>query len=81
MKRILTATALLLCIADCGNKNESDKDMNTLSFTTQQAAIMSAIACNEAKADYTALAEAIDEGLDAGLNVSQVKEALSQLYA
>ena len=81
MKRILTATALLLCIAACGNKNESDKDMNTLSFTTQQAAIMSAIACNEAKADYTALAEAIDEGLDAGLNVSQVKEALSQLYA
>ena len=42
---------------------------------------MSAIACNEAKADYVALAKAIDEGLDAGLTVSHVKEALSQLYA
>ena len=42
---------------------------------------MSAIACNEAKADYVALAEAIDNGLDAGLTVSQVKEALSHLYA
>ena len=34
--------------------------MNTLTFTTEQAAFMSAIACNEAKADYTALAEAIN---------------------
>ena len=42
---------------------------------------MAAIACNEAKADYTALALAIDGGLDAGLTVSQVKEALSHLYA
>ena len=42
---------------------------------------MSAIACNEAKADYAALAQAINEGLDAGLTVSQIKEALSQLYA
>ena len=33
---------------------------------------MSAIACNEAKADYIALAEAINGGLDAGLTVSQI---------
>ena len=55
--------------------------MNTLSFNHEQAAFMSAIACNEAKADYSALAEAINGGLDAGLTVSQIKEALSQLYA
>ena len=55
--------------------------MNTLTFNTEQAAFMSAIACNEAKADYAALAQAINGGLDAGLTVSQVKEALSQLYA
>ena len=40
-------------------------DMNTLTFNNTQAAAMSAIACNEAKADYAALAQAINEGLDA----------------
>ena len=55
--------------------------MNTLTFNKEQAASMAAIACNEAKADYTALAKAINEGMDAGLTVSQTKEALSQLYA
>ena len=81
MHRIFTAAAILLCIAACGNKAESDKDMNTLSFNLKQAASMSAIACNEAKADYTALSKSIDKGLDNGLSVSQIKEALSQLYA
>ena len=60
---------------------EPTKEMNTLTVTTEQAAFMSVIACNEAKTDYTALAEAINDGLDAGLTVSQIKEALSQLYA
>ena len=75
--------AIALTMAACGTQStkENAKEMNTLTFTTEQAAFMSAIACNEAKADYTALAEAIDGGLDAGLTVSQIKEALSQLYA
>ena len=84
MKRqlIIGMFAVALTFAACGNKTTSMvRDMNTLSFTTEQAAFMSAIACNEAKADYVALAQAIDKGLDAGLTVSQVKEALSQLYA
>ncbi|MBR0178577.1 MAG: hypothetical protein IJQ11_14260 [Bacteroidales bacterium] len=55
--------------------------MNTLTFNKEQAAAMAAIACNEAKADYAALAKAINEGMDAGLTVSQTKEAPSQLYA
>ena len=76
---IVAAGAMLL--AACGKKTNTDKDMNTLSFNKEQAAAMTAIACNEAKADYTALVEAINGGLDAGLTVSQVKEALSQLYA
>ena len=42
---------------------------------------MVAISCLEAKGDVKALAGAINSGLDAGLTVSQVKEALSQLYA
>ena len=75
--------AIALTMAACGTQStkENAKEMNTLTFTTEQAAFMSAIACNEAKADYTALAEAINGGLDAGLTVSQIKEALSQLYA
>ena len=55
--------------------------MNQLSFTTEQAACMSAIACNEAKGDLVALESAIHGGLEAELTVSQIKEALSQLYA
>ena len=71
-----------MMFASCGSKTtKMGKEMNNLSFNQKQAAAMSAIACNEAKADYTALAEAINDGLDAGLTVSQIKEALSQLYA
>ena len=55
--------------------------MNPLSFTTEQAACMSAIAGNEAKGDLVALESVIHNGLEAGLTVSQIKEALSQLYA
>ena len=55
--------------------------MNTLTFTTEQAACMSVIACLEAKADYMALEQAIHNGLDAGLTVNQIKEAFSHLYA
>ena len=42
---------------------------------------MSVIACDEAKGDLVALESAIHNGLEAELTVSQIKEALSQLYA
>ena len=82
-KKTLMIFAIALTMAACGTQSTKKpvKEMNTLTFTTEQAAFMSAIACSEAKADYTALAEAINDGLDAGLTVSQIKEALSQLYA
>ena len=80
-KLFFFAVAAILMTACSNNNTTTDKDMNRLSFNKEQAACMSAIACNEAKADYVALAEAINNGLDAGLTVSQVKEALSQLYA
>ncbi|MBQ6748023.1 MAG: carboxymuconolactone decarboxylase family protein [Paludibacteraceae bacterium] len=68
--------------AACSNEQTTEnKDMNQLSFTTEQAACMSAIACNEAKGDLVALESAIHGGLEAELTVSQIKEALSQLYA
>ena len=80
-RALIIALAGLVAFASCGNNTKNQKDMNVLSFNPEQASFMSAIACNEAKADYYALSKAIDKGLDAGLTVSQVKEALSQLYA
>ena len=42
---------------------------------------LSTIAALEAKGDLQHLEKAINNGLDAGLTVNQIKEALSQLYA
>ena len=74
--------ALAVLLVACSPKQQTEtKDMNQLSFTTEQAAWMSAIACDEAKGDLVALESAIHNGLEAELTVSQIKEALSQLYA
>lgn len=77
-----TILALAVLLVACSPKQQAEtKDMNQLSFTTEQAAWMSAIACDEAKGDVVALESAIHNGLEAELTVSQIKEALSQLYA
>ena len=74
--------ALAVLLVACSPKQKTEtKDMNQLSFTTEQAAWMSVIACDEAKGDLVALESAIHNGLEAELTVSQIKEALSQLYA
>ena len=57
------------------------KDMNTVTFNEQQAAAVTAIACNEARGDLSSLAIALNEGFEAGLTVNQTKEILSHLYA
>lgn len=80
--RKFMALALAALLVACSQKQQTEtKDMNQLSFTTEQAAWMSAIACDEAKGDLVALESAIHNGLEAELTVSQIKEALSQLYA
>ena len=81
MRKFKTLALAVLLVA-CSPKQQTEtKDMNQLSFTTEQATWMSAIACNEAKGDLIALESAIHNGLEAELTVSQIKEALSQLYA
>ncbi len=81
MRKILTFALAVLLVA-CSPKQQTEtKDMNQLSFTTEQAAWMSVIACDEAKGDLVALESAIHNGLEAEMTVSQIKEALSQLYA
>ncbi len=81
MRKFMTLALAALLVA-CSPKQQTEtKDMNQLSFTTEQAAWMSAIACDEAKGNLGALESAIHNGLEAELTVSQIKEALSQLYA
>ena len=82
MKRILFVLVALCALVGCNRQSEqTDKDMKQLSFTEEQAAWMTAIAAGEAKGDLVALESAIHNGLEAELTVSQIKEALSQLYA
>ena len=85
IRNLFTTLLAALTLAACTNSNEKmntcENDKMKLSFSAEQAAWMSAIACNEAKGDLVALESAIHNGLEAELTVSQIKEALSQLYA
>lgn len=78
---LLAAVTYAACINTNEKMNTCENDKMELSFSAEQAAWMSAIACNEAKGDLVALESAIHNGLEAELTVSQIKEALSQLYA
>ena len=84
-KNILFFLLVAVTFAACTNTNEKmskcENEKMELSFSAEQAAWMSAIACDEAKGDLMALESAIHSGLEAELTVSQIKEALSQLYA
>ena len=84
-KKLFIFLLAAVTFAACTNTNENMKNCENekleLSFTTEQAAWMSVIACDEAKGDLVALESAIHNGLEAELTVSQIKEALSQLYA
>ena len=82
MKKIICFLAAVWLLIGCNKTNEPMvKDKMVIDFTPEQASWMSAIACNEAKGDLVSLESAIHGGLDAELTVSQIKEALSQLYA
>ncbi|MBR1543825.1 MAG: carboxymuconolactone decarboxylase family protein [Muribaculaceae bacterium] len=53
---------------------------NTMNISDKNAALAT-IAALEAKGDISSLGQAINVGFDSGLTVSEIKEALSQLYA
>ena len=84
-KKLFTFLLAVITFAACTNTNEKmskcENEKLELSFSAEQAAWMSVIACDEAKGDLVALESAIHNGLEAELTVSQIKEALSQLYA
>ncbi len=77
----MVALATAAMVACGGKSNDTNKDMNTLSFDDLQATYMSQIACNAARGDQSKLGVAMGYGLRAGLTANQIKEALSQLYA
>lgn len=56
------------------------KSQTNMNLTDKQQALV-AIAANEAKGDLKALKKEVNAGFEAGLTISEVKEALSQLYA
>lgn len=74
----LTLAAAAVLTAVCSPLKANSRMENVLNEKQQ---CMAVIACMEAKGDINGLADAIGGGLDAGLTVSQIKEALSQLYA
>lgn len=74
-KRIAVA---LLTIAAC-HPIKAQENMENVLNQRQQNIV--AIACLEAKGDLENLSGAIHTGLDEGLTVSEIKEALSHLYA
>ncbi len=84
-KNLFTFLLVAVNFAACNNTNEKmskcENEKLGLSFSAEQVAWMSVIACDEAKGDLVALESAIHNGLEAELTVSQIKEALSQLYA
>lgn len=73
MKKIVLVAVLLLMTIQI-------KAQQNMTLTTRQQGL-SAIAGLEAKGDMQRLYAAINEGLDNGLTVAEIKEALSQLYA
>lgn len=81
LKFFVVLSVLFTTIACNRQAKQIEKDMTQLSFNPEQAVYMTAIACNEAKGDMPALEIVLNGGLDEGLTVSQIKEALSQLYA
>ena len=73
MKTLLFVAAMMLATVQT-------KAQTMMNLTEKQQALVS-IAANEAKGDMDALKKEVNKGFEAGLTISEVKEALSQLYA
>ena len=63
-----------------GSLNGQNKSETNMALTTKQQSIIP-IAAYAAKGDLISLKSAMNEGLDAGLTVSEVKEVMVHLYA
>jgi 4-carboxymuconolactone decarboxylase len=86
IKQIIAAAVALVCAVHMPSyasttNNIHDNIHDKMDSLNEKQQCLAAIACLEAKGDIAALEKAIAAGLDANLTVSQIKEALSQLYA
>ena len=77
MIRIFTVLMFVLCMT--GNLNAQNMTGDDVLSVKQQSLIP--IAANTAKGELQQLKTALNEGLDAGLTVNEVKEAMVHLYA
>lgn len=81
MKRIRVVTAFIILLIISSQEMNGQTGMNksqTLNAKEQSIVTISALT---AKGDLEQLREFLNKGLDAGLTVNEVKEALVQLYA
>ena len=72
-KQLIIASVMMLTIIQI-------KAQTVMNLSDKQQALV-AIAANEAKGDIEALKKELNNGFEAGLTISETKEALSQLYA
>ena len=72
---------LFLIVAAAVLATFQPKAQTTMTNLNEKQQALVCIAANEARGNMEALRNEVNKGLDAGLTVSEIKEALSQLYA
>jgi alkylhydroperoxidase/carboxymuconolactone decarboxylase family protein YurZ len=80
MNKHMTGILLIVCIAVLGFSNIAGAQTMNSALTAKQQAIIP-IAAFTADGDMDKLTSALNNGLDAGLTVNEIKEILVQLYA
>jgi 4-carboxymuconolactone decarboxylase len=77
-KQMLIVFTIICCF--CGSLSAQNKAESNKAFTTKQQSIVP-IAAYTAKGKLQQLKPALNEGLDAGLTVNEIKEVIVHLYA
>ena len=77
-KQMLTVLTIICCF--CGSLSAQNKVESNKALTIKQQSIVP-IAAYTAKGELKQLKPALNEGLDAGLTVNEIKEVLVHLYA
>lgn len=76
----LTGLVLTLCLLTLSSFGSQSNEESVMDLTEKQQSVIS-IAALTAKGELELLKPALDKGLDAGLTINQIKEALVHTYA
>ncbi len=79
--RIINLIAMLVCILLFANNTQAQQNMTTGNALNPKEQSMVFISALTAKGDLDKLKTALNTGLEAGLTVNEIKEALVHLYA